>query len=218
VVLPGGGTSRQRLRQGPPCHRLLRQYARPPPCRRLAPRSGGSSPEGLVDPYRGVRLGGRWLDRDRAGGLRRSRRTSDGLGCGCGRGRARLADLHVAPAGLEDSFIHLGVIGSCAELLHVPMLPDFDRADAIGSYWGNPKTRTFAELLIDCEEDRTLRLCSWACSRRMTVRAVTGALGHRHPSPHGEPIIRSCKRRADLRSLRSAQPSPLLVEQSADRS
>jgi hypothetical protein len=37
------------------------------------------------------------------------------------------------------------------------MLPDFDRADAIDSYWGNPKTRTFAELLIDCEEDRTLR-------------------------------------------------------------
>ena len=30
-----------------------------------------------------------------------------------------------------------------AELLHVLMLPDFDRADAIGFYWGNPKTRTF---------------------------------------------------------------------------
>jgi hypothetical protein len=44
-----------------------------------------------------------------------------------------------------------------AELLHVLMLPDFERADAIGAYWGNPKTRTFAELLIDCEEDRTLR-------------------------------------------------------------
>jgi hypothetical protein len=29
--------------------------------------------------------------------------------------------------------------------------------DAIGAYWGNLKTRTFAELLIDCEEDRTLR-------------------------------------------------------------
>jgi hypothetical protein len=41
-----------------------------------------------------------------------------------------------------------------AELLHVPMLPDFDRAAAIGSHWA---TRTFAELLIDCEEDRTLR-------------------------------------------------------------
>jgi hypothetical protein len=44
-----------------------------------------------------------------------------------------------------------------AELLHVLMLPDFDRADAIGSYWGNPKTCTFDELLIDCEEDRTLQ-------------------------------------------------------------
>jgi len=37
------------------------------------------------------------------------------------------------------------------------MLPDFNRADAICSYWGNHKTRAFAELLIDCEEDRTLR-------------------------------------------------------------
>jgi hypothetical protein len=37
------------------------------------------------------------------------------------------------------------------------MLPDFECAAAIGSYWGNPKTRTFAELLIDCEEDRILR-------------------------------------------------------------
>jgi hypothetical protein len=44
-----------------------------------------------------------------------------------------------------------------AELLHVLMLPDFDRADRIGSYWGNPATRTFAELLIDCEEGRILR-------------------------------------------------------------
>ena len=35
------------------------------------------------------------------------------------------------------------------ELLHVLMLPDFDRADAIGSYWGNPKTRAFGELLIE---------------------------------------------------------------------
>jgi hypothetical protein len=44
-----------------------------------------------------------------------------------------------------------------AELLHVLMLPNSDRADAIGSYWANPKTRAFGELLIDCEEDRTLR-------------------------------------------------------------
>jgi hypothetical protein len=44
-----------------------------------------------------------------------------------------------------------------AELLRDLMLPDFDRVDRIGSYWGNPKTRAFAELLIDCEEDRFLR-------------------------------------------------------------
>jgi hypothetical protein len=44
-----------------------------------------------------------------------------------------------------------------AELLHVLMLPDLERADRIGEFCGNPETRTFAELLIDCEEDRTLR-------------------------------------------------------------
>jgi hypothetical protein len=39
-------------------------------------------------------------------------------------------------------------------LLHVLRLPDFDRADAIGTFWGHPETRTFGELLIDLEEDR----------------------------------------------------------------
>ena len=36
-------------------------------------------------------------------------------------------------------------------------LPDFERADRIGEFWGYPQSRAFAELLIDCEEDRTLR-------------------------------------------------------------
>jgi hypothetical protein len=44
-----------------------------------------------------------------------------------------------------------------AELLHVLMLPDFERADPIGEFWSYPQSRTFAELPIDCEEDRTLR-------------------------------------------------------------
>jgi hypothetical protein len=35
------------------------------------------------------------------------------------------------------------------------MLPDFERADRIGEFWGCPESRAFAELLIDCEEDRT---------------------------------------------------------------
>jgi hypothetical protein len=38
-----------------------------------------------------------------------------------------------------------------------PPLPDFERADRIGEFRSYPESRTFAELLIDCEEDRTLR-------------------------------------------------------------
>jgi hypothetical protein len=44
-----------------------------------------------------------------------------------------------------------------AELLHVLMLPDLERAERIGEFWSYPQSCTFAELLIDCEEDRTLR-------------------------------------------------------------
>ena len=44
-----------------------------------------------------------------------------------------------------------------AELLDVLMLPDFERADRIGEFWGYPESRAFAELLTDCEEDRVLR-------------------------------------------------------------
>jgi hypothetical protein len=44
-----------------------------------------------------------------------------------------------------------------AELLHVLRLPDFERADRIGEFWGNPETRTFGELLIDVEEDKAAR-------------------------------------------------------------
>jgi hypothetical protein len=40
------------------------------------------------------------------------------------------------------------------------VLPDFERAERIGEFWGYPESRAFAELLIDCEEDRTLRPCS----------------------------------------------------------
>jgi hypothetical protein len=36
------------------------------------------------------------------------------------------------------------------------MLPNFQRADQIGEFWGNPQRRSFAGLLIDCEEDRRL--------------------------------------------------------------
>jgi hypothetical protein len=60
------------------------------------------------------------------------------------------------------------------------MLPDFDRADAIGSYWGNPKTRTFGELLIDCEEESNAP----GGARREAARGRA-----RNPSPHGNPAL-----------------------------
>jgi hypothetical protein len=38
-----------------------------------------------------------------------------------------------------------------------PGASDLERADRIGEFWSYPQSRTFAELPIDCEGDRTLR-------------------------------------------------------------
>jgi hypothetical protein len=54
-----------------------------------------------------------------------------------------------------------------AELLHVLRLPDFERADAIGTFWGNPETRTFGELLIDLEEDKAARAVVFGLLKEM---------------------------------------------------
>ena len=35
--------------------------------------------------------------------------------------------------------------------------PTSTAPDRIGKFWGYPESRAFAELLIDCEEDRILR-------------------------------------------------------------
>ena len=63
------------------------------------------------------------------------------------------------PDELEKLQERLDALGPApgAELLHVPMLTDFERADRIGEFWGYSESRAFAELLIDCGEDRTLR-------------------------------------------------------------
>jgi len=47
------------------------------------------------------------------------------------------------------------------------MLPDFERAHRIGEFWSYPESRAFAELLIDCEEDRYAKAVIWGLLREM---------------------------------------------------
>jgi hypothetical protein len=59
-------------------------------------------------------------------------------------------------AGFENASTPLAPL-TAPNLLHALLLSDFDHADRIGEFWGYPESRALAELLIDCEEDRTLR-------------------------------------------------------------
>jgi hypothetical protein len=52
------------------------------------------------------------------------------------------------------------------------MLPDLERAERIGEYWSYPQSRTFGELLIDCEEDQRLGRCSLGCCGTPTADGI----------------------------------------------
>jgi hypothetical protein len=85
----------------------------------------------------------------------------DGVACGHETGRAR-APTPGASGGPRPR--------SPRRAAPCPHAPRLRPADAIGSYWGNPKTRIFGELLIDCEEDRTLRAVLVGMLREMERR------------------------------------------------
>jgi hypothetical protein len=55
-----------------------------------------------------------------------------------------------------------------AELLHVPYAPRLraSRSDRIGEFWSHPESRTFAELLIDCEDKASGQCWSTFCGSR----------------------------------------------------
>jgi hypothetical protein len=55
----------------------------------------------------------------------------------------------------------------CAELFHVLRLPDLDRPERMGEFWGHPETRTYGELLIDLEEDKAARAVVFGLLRDM---------------------------------------------------
>jgi hypothetical protein len=57
---------------------------------------------------------------------------------------------------LRERLDGLGPLGRHA-LLTVLLLPDSKRAAVISEMRSHPESREFAELLIDCEEDRVLR-------------------------------------------------------------
>ena len=60
-------------------------------------------------------------------------------------------EVHVDPFTLRRRREPFDALGPAprAELLHVLMLPDFERADRIGEFWSYPESRAVAELLID---------------------------------------------------------------------
>jgi hypothetical protein len=67
-----------------------------------------------------------------------------------------VTDLEGLDGTLRD---RLNAIGPEARaiLLHVLKLPDLERVRSIGEFYGDPRTRAFAQLLVDLEESPQAR-------------------------------------------------------------
>ena len=98
------------------------------------------------------------------------------LAVGTGVLASDLVDLENVERRLRERLDALGPAPR-AELLHVLMLPDFERADRIGEL-GLPREPAFAELLIDLEEDKAARASGcwprWSGSSPDSSRARLG--------------------------------------------
>ena len=67
------------------------------------------------------------------------------------------------------------------------MLPDLERVERIGEFWSYPQSRTFAELLIDAEENRVVRAVLVGMLREATPRpsAARSPYGEQHGTRQG---------------------------------
>jgi hypothetical protein len=59
----------------------------------------------------------------------------------------------------------------------VLMLPDPERADRIGEFWGYPQSRAFADLLIDCEEEPAARAVVFGLLAEMERSSTNQGVG-----------------------------------------
>jgi len=75
------------------------------------------------------------------------------------------------------------------------LLPDFDRADGTGEFYGNPMTPTFAELLTDAEANPYLRTVLVGMLRKRTEFVnlsgncnLSATSGRLFPAQEGPPL------------------------------
>ena len=71
-----------------------------------------------------------------------------------------MTDLEDVERLLRDRLDAIGPT-SRAVLQHTLLLPDHERARRIGDFFSDPKTQTFAQLLIDLEESPQMRPSYW---------------------------------------------------------
>jgi hypothetical protein len=101
-----------------------------------------------------------------------------------------------------------------AELVHVLRLPDFDRAERIGEFWGHPETRTFGELLIDLEGDKAARAVVFGLLRDMERLAVLEA-GARVWLPGHSPVSGGIGQLEHQRKILASVPKPAVRHRAA---